>query len=325
MFKVLKTQIIATNSSKYLAFPDIIKSPKVDNRFFLVYREGGSHHPTYSKLVLLKSNDNGETWNWQNEFHMNIEKDGCVWNCPRLSYIDDILYITCDQKDSIFERTAQFTTVNLTSKEEGEFFRSQSTPIIGMVPDKIIKFKDKLLCANHKIKSPKNDLIQLVTWSRDNGKTWYDTNIMAHSLTEYFCEASVVNMGDYVIAYLRENSGHKRNIYTVKSTDGIYWSEPDKLPIFGQRVTAIKEKNKIIGTYRNTDKCNVSIFEHDIDNNKIDVNRIDWEYSKNQYHFGYTGITKVSEDLDLYMVTYYITQKSDMPFIKLAFVEKIKE
>ena len=342
MFKVLKlrTQIIAIDSSKYLSFPDIVKSPKADGRFFLVYREGETHHPTWSKLVLLRTDDDGVTWNFQNEFYIDIKKDKYVWNCPRLSYIDDMLYITCDQKSSIFEQSAQFKTVNLISKTEGEFFELQATPIIGMVPDKIIKFKDKLLCANHKIKSLKNDLIQLVTWSRDNGKTWYDTNIMAHSLTRYFCEASIVNMGDYVIAYLRENSGHKRNIYTVKSIDGIHWSEPNKLPIFGQRVTAIREGDKTIGTYRDIDiplsckdvdipliytdgKYNVSIFEHDINNNKIDIDYIDWEYPENQYHFGYTGIAKVSKDL--YMVTYYIRQKNAMPFIKLVFVKKIKE
>lgn len=335
MFKVVKSLIIARDKKKYLSFPDIIKSPKADNRFFLVYREGDSHHPVWSSLVLMRSDDNGESWSKQQEFPLKIKKDNYAWNCPRLSYIDDILYITCDQKSSIFERTAQFKIVHLTSKTEGEFFRLQETPIPGMVPDKIIEFKDKFLCANHKIKDSRNRLIQLISWSRYRGRLWYDTNIMINDVDMQFCEASVVNMGDYLIAYLRDNSGHRRYINTVTSVDGIYWSRPHALPIFGQRVTAIREKDKVIGAYRNTDVmfetidaiphqvCKVSVFEHDISNDKIDVSHIDWEYAENQYHFGYTGMAKASENL--YMVTYYIKQEQDNPYIKLSFIERTKE
>lgn len=337
MFKVKKTKIISKSRKKYLSFPDIVKSPYIDGRFFLVFREGDSHHPTWSNLILMRSDNNGRTWKKQHKFHTNIEKDGYVWNCPRLSYVDDILYITCDQKSSTFEKTAHFKTVHLTSKTEGEFFRLQETGFPGMVPDKIIPFKEKLFCANHKVKNTRNHLIQLVSWSRDNGRLWYDTNIMAHSDTKQFCEASVVNMGDYLIAYLRDNSGHKRNIYTVKSFDGINWSEPKKLPVFGQRVTAIKEREGVIGAYRNSDKvysmgtftkppkniCYVSIFEHDVITGEITISHIDEEYASNQYHFGYTGIAKVSDNS--YLVVYYIKQDAPWPYIKLAFVEKTKE
>lgn len=346
MFKVEKSIVVAKNEKKYISFPDIVKSPKKDGRFFLVYREGNSHHPTWSKIILMKSEDYGETWKNQQEFPLKIRKDNYVWNCPRLSYVDNILYITCDMKSSVFEGSAHFKTVHLTSTTEGEFFRLQETMIPGMVPDKIIEFKDKLFCANHKIKSNdtsynRKGLIQLVSWSRDRGKTWYDTNIMADSDKQKYCEASVVNMGNYLIAYLRENSGHKKNIYTVTSNDGIYWSKPKKLSIFGQRVTAIKDGDTVIGTYRNSEikgdkkkgryrfgeilkgeKCHVSIFEHNLENYKISFNHIDWEYYDNQYHFGYTGIAKISDNK--YLVTYYIMQDAKKPFIKLAFVSKIK-
>jgi len=332
MFKVEKSIVVAQDPKKYISFPDIVKSPKKDGRFFLAYREGNSHHPTWSKIILMKSEDYGETWTEQQEFSLTIKKDQYVWNCPRLSYVNNVLYITCDQKSGVFEGSAHFKTVHITSTTEGDFFRYQTTAIPGMVPDKIIEFKEKLFCANHKIKNDSNSynstgLVQLISWSRDRGKTWYDTNIMADSDKDKYCEASVVNMGDYLIAYLRENSGHKRHIYTTTSGDGIYWSKPAKLSIFGQRVTAIKDGNIVIGTYRNSrlkgDRCHVSIFEHNVENNKINVNHIDWEYPGNQYHFGYTGIAKVSDDK--YLVAYYIRQNADYPFIKLAFVDKVKK
>ncbi len=348
MLKVTKKITIAKDSKNYLSFPDIVKSPKKDGRFFLAYREGNGHHPTWSKIILMKSEDYGKTWEIQQEFSLTIKKDNYVWNCPRLSYVDDVLYITCDQKSGVFEGSAHFRTVHITSTTEGEFFRYQPTAMPGMVPDKIIEFKGKLFCANHKIKSNNNSytgigLVQLISWSRDKGKTWYDTNIMADSDKEKYCEASVVHIGDYLIAYLRENSGHKKNIYTVTSNDGIYWTKPKKLPIFGQRVTAIKDDNTVLGAYRNSEikgdkekgryrfgeiskkeKCHVSIFEHNVENNKISVSHIDWEYPDNQYHFGYTGIAKVGFFNDKYLVAYYIKQNEKKPYIKLATISKVK-
>ena len=75
MLNVIKTKIIDKNSKKYLSFPDIIKNPNIEGRLFLVYREGNSHHPTWSKLVLWKSDNNGETWNRNNDFFM-LHNDG---------------------------------------------------------------------------------------------------------------------------------------------------------------------------------------------------------------------------------------------------------
>lgn len=324
MFEVKETVDLVVKPKSYLSFPDIIKSPKADNRFFIVYREGNSHHPTWSKLSLLISEDGGQTWDTRQEFPLRFRKDGFVWNCPRLSYVDNILYIVCDQKSSVFERIANFKTSTLTSTTEGYFFRRNETTIPGMLPDKLIKFKDKLLCANHFIKSSKNDLIQLVSWSRDNGKTWFDTNIVANSPERQYCEASIVNVrNDHVIAYLRDNSGHKKHVYYTSSKDGIHWGKIWPLPnIYGQRVTAIIEGYDVIGAYRNTESCKISIFEHDIENHNVKSSDIDWEYLENQYHFGYTGIAKVSENQ--YLVVYYIKQDRKNPFIKLAFVERKK-
>lgn len=322
MLKVKKSITIAQDPDKYLSFPDIMQDEKNPDKFFIVYREGNAHHPTVSKLVLMVSKDGGEKWRIRSEFPLTMKKDGYVWNCPRLSYIDNILYIVCDQKSSVFERRARFKTVTLTSTTKGHFVRLNNTDMPGMVPDKIVRFKDKLVCANHKIKSINNDLIQLISWSRDNGRTWYDTNIMANDSVRQYCEASVVNLGDNLIAYLRDNSGHKRNIYTTISDDGVYWEEPERLSIFGQRVTAIREEDKVIGAYRNTENCNVSIFEHNLISNQIKSYDIDWEYPKNQYHFGYTGIAKIEKDK--YLVVYYIKQDTENPFIKLASVEREK-
>ena len=313
---------IDQDEDKYLSFPDIIQSVKDKNKFFMVYRSGDGHHPTVSKLILKKSENSGETWETQQEFVLTIEEDRYVWNCPRLSYCNEKLYIICDAKNSTFERTAQFKTFFLISDNEGESFEIEETPIPGMVPDKIIKFNGHYYCANHKVKNEKNELIQLISSSKW-GELWYDTNILAHHKDIQFCEASVVNIDDkYMRVYLRDNSGHRRNIYTAVSyTDGINWSVPEKLPIFGQRVTALRHnKNEIVGVYRNTDNQQVSLFIHNFKKNKIKkVLDVDGDYRKNQYNYGYTGLV---DNGDEYLLPYYIKKDEENPYINLAFIKK---
>ena len=320
MLKLKEIITIDKDSDLYLSFPDIVKSPKNPNTFFMVYRSGNGHHPTISSLVLKKSTDNGRSWENVKEIELTLEKEGRVWNCPRLSYLNDLLYIICDTKSGTYERIAQFKTFFLTSGNEGEDIQVEEAPIPGMVPDKIIPFQGKYICANHKIKNDRNELIQLVSWSKD-GDLWYDTNIMAHSYKKQFCEASVVNMNDdYLIAYLRDNSGHKRNIYTTRSTNGIFWSIPKKLNIFGQRVTALRyDDERVVGAFRNTDNIKVSLFNHNVRTNRIRFINIDEERKLNQYNYGYTGLEDNGNE---YLLPYYIKKHADNPYIKLAFISK---
>ncbi len=320
MLKLENIITIDQDSDYYLSFPDIIKSPEEENTFFLAYRSGNGHHPTVSSLILKKSTDSGRSWKTIQEVELTLEEHGKVWNCPRLSYINEMLYIICDTKSGTYERTAQFKTFFLTSVDDGETVEILSTPIPGMVPDKIIPFKGKYFCANHKVKNRKNELIQLVSWSRE-GIFWYDTNTMAHNMNHQFCEASIVNMDNqYLIAYLRDNSGHKRYVYTVRSTDGIEWTKPEKLKIFGQRVTALKaDKDRVVGAFRNTDNIKVSLFDHNLKTNRIKFINIDEEIKQNQYNYGYTGLADNGNE---YLLPYYIKKDKDNPYINLAFVRK---
>ena len=320
MLKLKKVITIDRDSDNYLSFPDIIKSQKEENTFFIVYRSGNGHHPTVSSLIIKKSTNNGRSWNTIQEIKLTLEDQGRVWNCPRLSYIGNVLYIICDTKSSTYERQAQFKTVFLISEDNGLSFKFLETPLPGMVPDKMIQFQGKYFCANHKIKNQHNELIQLVSWSK-KGQVWYDTNIMAHSYIHQFCEASVVNMNDeYLIAYLRDNSGHKRNVYTTRSTNGIEWTKPLKLNIYGQRVTALQySEDKVVGSFRNTGNINVSLFKHDVRNNRIKIINIDEEFKHNQYNYGYTGLEDNGHE---YLLPYYIKKNTDNPYINLAFVKK---
>ena len=322
MFVVTKYNIVAQEPKKYLSFPDIIQSKVNYNQFFITYREGNRHHPKWSKLIVLESLDGGDTWEEKHSFSLNLLKHGAVWNCPRLSYINNALSIICDAKNGTIERLSSFNTHRFTSYNNGKDFFHTKTEMPGMVPDKVIQFKNKLICANHKIKSSKNDLVQLVSWSRDDGETWYDTNILANNKREQFCEASIVKLSkNRLIAYLRDNSDHMRKIWRSTSNDGIYWTKPYPLNIYGQRPTAMKDINNVICAIRNTKNCTVSVFSHNIVTDEIENSTIDVEQRINQYHYGYTGMCKIF--MNKYFVVYYIKNEEPNPFIKLATIKKI--
>ena len=324
MFTLLETKIIAKKEKEYSSFPDIIQSKKNSNKLFLVYREGTAHHPSNSTLVLMVSTNKGKTWKESHRFPLSLKKDKMVWNCPRLSYMDhdNSFNIICDTKDGTVERTARFETFLLKSYDDGKSFSAVKIPLTGMVPDKIITFQNELFLGNHKIKSTRNDLVQLVNWSRD-GKMWYDCNMVANSPNRQYCEGSFVNVDDeYMVAYLRDNTWHFKPVYYTKSIDGINWSKPEALgDIIGQRVTAIRDGDMIIGAYRNTRDVKVSLFYHPVgEEDKVKRFDIDSEVRDNLYHFGYTGIVKISKDT--FAVAYYIRNDEPSPFIKVAMVKR---
>jgi len=326
MFSVVHHKIIRKNHS-YLSFPDIIKSIHHDGKFFIVFRQADSHHPTWSYLILMMSKDNGITWKTINKFPMDLEKDGFVWNCPRLYYnfFDYSLNIVCDIKSNTKESKSAFRILNIKSKDDGKTFRICWTEMPGMVPDRVVYFKGKLYCANHKIKDDGHGLAQLISWSRDGGSTWYDTNLLANDLLHRFCEASIVNIeNDHLVAYLRENTGHIRNIYQSVSTDGISWSLPSAMNVFGQRPSSILyEKNLTLTAFRNTKEVAISVMCHNLQNDTINISNIDFEKEENLYNFGYTGIAKIDDNR--FYVVYYIQNEEEFPFIKLSTIERDKK
>jgi hypothetical protein len=326
MFVVSDKKVIMKGES-YLSFPDIIKSIHSPQKYFIVFREGDSHHPVWSNLILMESQDEGKTWKVIHKFPLGLRKSRLVWNCPRLYYnpFDFSLNIVCDAKSTTRESNATFKIFNIKSKDDGKTFSINLTEMPGMVPDQIVYFKGKLYCANHKIKEDGHGLAQLISWSRNNGNTWYDTNLLSDHLLCRFCEASVVNVRDeFLCAYLRDNSGHVRHMYQTTSQDGINWSTPEALKVYGQRPSSILyDRDTVLTAFRNTNEVSISVMCHNLTEDTINVSQIDFEKQENLYNFGYTGIARISADK--FYVVYYIQNEEAMPFIKLSTIEKSKK
>ena len=321
MFSIIEHGQIIIDKNSYLSFPDIIKGH--NNNLFLVYRSANSHHPVYSSLHLLTSNDMGKSWSKQFHIPASLMKEGYVWNCPRLSYgYDNKLMIICDIKDHTDELKSNFNVVFVEILNGVSYQKPCLSGINGMVPDKFIGFKDKTICAVHRKDPIYGNLIQLIYWSRDSGKTFIDCNLLARVAGKDFCEASVVNYKDQIaFAYLRENSRQPQNIYMSFSNDIYHWNDPEPLPIYGHRVTAkYVGRNRIIGTFRNTQDMCVSMFRHVINmKNDIEVINIIEEKPENIYNFGYSGFVEIKPGV--YFVVYYIKQDKEQPYIAYSIIE----
>ena len=256
---------------------------------------------------------------------------GRVWNCPRLSYFPDgSLNIVCDTKDSTDERVANFEVYIIKSTDDGRtFFNMTKTEMTGMLPDHIVSFKGNLYCANHILDKQHNTLTQLVNFSRDGGKTWYDRSIIARSKggmhNPAYCEASIVNYKDkYLMAYIRDNRSGAFKMPKFISYDGRNWDSYGKLSFCGHRPTALLEKDRLFISFRNTKDITISVMTAILDNKgrekQIESVEIDKETSSyNKYHFGYTGLVKCEGDT--YLVVYYIQGEKRMPYIKSCFFE----
>ena len=320
MFYTKDFQVIAQNDL-YLSFPDIIQGKTNRNELFIVYRSADAHLPQASTLHLLHSLDSGLTWKKIYSKTLTLTKNKKAWNCPRLSYFPDgSLNIICDTKTHVRETLSQLNVSIIKSYNNGKTWEEPvETEMNGMVPDRVIKFQNKLFCANHQIKNLKNKLVQKINWSEDNGKTWKNEATIANSILHNFCEASIVNVKDkYLLAYLRDNHISPKKSWIYKSIDGKSWKKYKKMPISGHRIVAIPYKNKIIGIYRDTKNVTLSIFVQK-NNEIVETYDIEKEMPQNKYHFGYAGIINYYKNL--FYITYYIQHDMKKPYIKTCILE----
>ena len=152
---------VVVQDNLYLSFPDIIQGKVDKNEFFIVYRSADQHLPSLSTIHLIHSKNSGVSWKKIYSKTLTLKDDGKAWNCPRLSYFPDgSLNIICDTKTNIRETTSKLNISIIKSYDNGKTWKEPfKTEIDGMVPDRVIKFKDKLFCANHQIKNLKNKFI----------------------------------------------------------------------------------------------------------------------------------------------------------------------
>lgn len=314
--------VVSYKENIYTSFPDIVRLP--GGRLFSLYREGDTHHPTESTIVFARSSDEGKTWQKENFRTVSLEKDGYVFNCPRISKVGNKYFIVSDTKSSQQEGSCEWNMVMWSSDDTDNWGDFNNLNIQGMVPDKIIVNRKSLLMAYHLIdKKPglRGRLIQMMAISKDGGKTWRDRLTIADSVKQDFCEGSLVklNKDNHLFCYMRDNRVPvTRGYITISYDGGLNWITPAPLSCHAHRIVAGIKKNEpyagaIIGTYRNTGRKSIEIFVQNPNTIKLQSMKIVSESKNYLYDFGYTGW--VEFDDGTLGVMYYISDGEDNPRI----------
>lgn len=304
--------IITNNPNKYISFPDLIY---FKDQYICVFREADAHHPKESWLTILKSND-GKIWKRRNFAAASLEHQGFVFNCPRLSVVDGVVWLVCDTKTSQQERNSEWDIIGWHSDDGKSWNVVMDFKIEGMVPDRIIKHKNKYLMGYHIIEN--NSLVQMVATSNDC-KHWRDRSTIATSNKNQYCEGSIVDIAGSLICFLRDNKNPLAQARYSISHDGHTWTEPIKLGLPAQRIVAgVKKKepykNHIIATYRDTLNKTVSLFIMDLAAEKLITIEVDKEHRENNlYDFGYTGWVENNDGS--ISIVYYIQKDNKKPVI----------
>lgn len=308
--------ILAYDADHYSAFPDLVVFRQ---RYFCVYRESDSHHPTTSKLVMLYSRD-GEEWSRDDLFIASFASGGYVFNCPRLNVLNNELVLICDVKTSQDEKESTWEMLMWKSSDGVEWSSPRRMNISGMVPDKLISCNNRLLMGYHIVEPKTHRLVQMLAASTDDGQTWRDRTTVAVSDKNDFCEGSIVPIEKKkLICYLRDNRGPVLCSQFVVSIDGgLSWTLPSRLDLIGHRIVAkVKEKEPykglVVGTFRNTVNKNITLFLHNLARKRTQLFHLDYESRDSMYDFGYTSW--VEDDDGNLQVVYYIQRHRANPMI----------
>lgn len=244
-----------------------------NNKLFIVYRESDRHTTaggTSIKLVhsLKKISQFSKP--------ITIATTESRYNCPRLSVINDELYIICDkvQASSTYIKTENIpeeTQIELWKSSNGEHWKGPCvTNITGIVPDRICStFDGKFLIATHtkdyvgdRTLSPDPEVRQATiamlgtlvqdVWVTDDLMGTWEKFRLAQSADFNFCEASIFKFKKRYVALLRENSGSGLPAYMSVSKDGRSWNTPVPTRMFGchRPVCGLLRSGKLLTTYR---------------------------------------------------------------------------
>lgn len=263
--------IVTKDDKVWQGHPDVAY---FNDTIFVVFRES-DHHMARSHTA-IKLIHKGKNQSFSKP--ITIAKGADRFNCPRLSVINDQLYIICDEVE-ISAPGKFFRNENDETKTKNWIWKSSDgfkweepikTQILGIVPDRICPTEDGYLVATHtkkhfdvpigdqekdQIKAEYSGFLVQNVWhseSLEDGAEW-TKHKLCHVEGFDFCEASVCRMknGTYM-ALLRENSQRGLPAYACHSIDGKEWSSPVATRMFGchRPVTGVLKSGRVLTTYR---------------------------------------------------------------------------
>ncbi len=247
------------NPGRFTKNPDIIQLPS--GRLLLIYSDTDTHWSRKDQtLMLLASDDQGKTWFKHREVaHHEFSKGEERLVTPRLSRLSDgRLVVIVDQDDyGHFHEDQPPGILAYWSPDNGDTWSgTQNTGIHGFEPDRVIELPDgRLAVCSHLMRGQSQEFAEILSCSKDKGKTWYEAATVAHDGYYRYCEGALVllNGGKELACVMRENHSAGMPSFVSFSQDlGKTWSKPQMLPFAFHRPYAKQlEDGRVLVTGRN--------------------------------------------------------------------------
>ena len=264
-FSNKKSGIVIKNDHLWQGHPDVAF---FQDMIYVVFRESNSHRVLNSSAIKCVKSSDGIVFSKPQTILRS--DDHSMYNCPRLSVIDDKLYLTCDHlkdpEDQDFknrENNENNTSIRISVTEDGNKWSVIYTNIKGIVPDRIFKAPNgTFLIGSHSAGVPNADsnlsftgrLLSQYVWSSNCIESEYWDRYIVESTNRHLCAGSIckINKGE-IICMMRENSGLGLPAFVSRSSDsGKTWVGPLLTRFFGcHRPTLGRLRSgRLLVTYR---------------------------------------------------------------------------
>ena len=247
---------VTRNDNYWQGHPDVAF---FKDYFYVVFRQAGKHKANDDTQIMLTRSKTG--FKYSEPVCIATSKNR--FNCPRLSVIDDSLWILCDvviRSDDFIssENEEENTKILLWTSNNGKQWSNPiDVGITGIVPDRICQTDDKgFLIATHTLKDDgfSKYLVQNV-WKTT--QKIYLPQWIKYSLADEpqfnLCEASICNYKGQLICLMRENSQQGNPcLWTTSKDHGKTWTKPIKTKLFGghRPVLGKLKSGNFLTTYR---------------------------------------------------------------------------
>ena len=244
---------ISRDDSVYQAWPDVALTKS--GKLVCVFSECKHHGDrSYTRVMLTDSSDRGRTWTAKRPLtEATNGSDVPYWNCARITQLrDGRLAVVVDKIHGKGESRGKNHL--FFSSDEGATWTGAETPVLGIVPDRLLELESGRWIIGAHINDDKFGFLhQRLYYSDDKGKTWSAPVTVGRQEGLNLCEVSILPVKDKLVAFMRENSFDGKDCYKAISSDnGEHWSELIRFPLPGchRPVAGLLQNGQILITHR---------------------------------------------------------------------------
>jgi sialidase-1 len=227
---ILEKFVVSRDDNIYESWPDaaMVNSEKM----MCVFSECAHHSDrSYTRIMLTESSDRGRTWTPKRGLTEGTGDCDYYYDCARIQKLKDgRLLVIVDRNYGTGTRNS--VILLYFSNDDGQTWaKPVETPARGIVPDKLLETDSgRWIISCHC--DDDGFLAQRLWYSDDKGKSWNGPVFVGKKEGLNLCEASILQVDDSLVAFMRENSGIGLPCYkTISRDNGESWSDPITFPL----------------------------------------------------------------------------------------------